>query len=221
LVIEEAQMRLNEILDGLREDTAAQPAVYGATEAMFAELRRSGAVRHALSVGDPLPDFMLPDPTGSFVERDEILAEGPLVLTFFRGHWCSACSATVDAMLEALPAMREAGATLLAVTPETGGYAMRDQARTPPGLRILSDVDNGLALACGVAFRVPAHYRGMLAAHGVNLEERQGSTSWFLPIPATFVVDRTGIVRWSFVDVDFMRRADPAAVVEALRALPG
>jgi peroxiredoxin len=189
-------------------------------KAMFAELRRSGAVRHALSVGDPLPDFMLPDPTGSFVERDEILAESPLVLTFFRGHWCSACSA-VDAMLEALPAMREAGATLLAVTPETGGYAMRDQARTPPGLRILSDVDNGLALACGVAFRVPAHYRGMLAAHGVNLEERQGSTSWFLPVPATFVVDRTGIVRWSFVDVDFMRRADPAAVVEALRALPG
>jgi peroxiredoxin len=190
-------------------------------KAMFAELRRSGAVHHALLVGDPLPDFMLPDPTGSFVERDEILAEGPLVLIFFRSHWCSACSATVDAMLEALPAMREAGATLLAVTPETGGYAMRDQARTPPGLRILSDVDNGPALACGVAFRVPAHYRGMLAAHGVNLEERQGSTSWFLPVPATFVVDRTGIVRWSFVDVDFMRRADPAAVVEALRALPG
>ncbi|MBP0446579.1 AhpC/TSA family protein [Roseomonas sp. SSH11] len=214
-------MRLSEILDGIRTGAEETPAVMAAIREAVAELRRNGTGLHALTVGEPFPDFMLPCPTGRLVERDELLATGPLVVTFFRGHWCPICVAALDAMLECLPAMRERGAGLVAVSPETSGNALRPGFKAPPGFRFLSDVDNGLALSCGIAFKTPPAYRALLSREGCDLAERQGSSAWFLPVPATFLVDREGIVRWSFVDVDFTRRAEPAEVLAALRALPG
>ncbi|SHJ30196.1 Peroxiredoxin [Roseomonas rosea] len=213
-------MRLSEILDGIRDGAADSPGVMAAIKEAVAELRRNGTGLHALSVGEPFPDFMLPCPTGHLVERDELLEKGPLVVTFFRGHWCRICVAALDSMLECLPAMRAEGASLVAVSPETSGNALRPGFKAPPGFRFLSDVDHGLALACGVAFKTPAAYRSLLSRDKLDLGERQGSSSWFLPVPATFVVDREGIVRWSFVDVDFTRRAEPDDVLAALRALP-
>lgn len=214
-------MRLSDILDGIRDGAAESPAVMAAIKEAVAELRRNGTGLHALTVGEPFPDFMLPCPTGQLVERDELLAKGPLVVTFFRGHWCPACAAALDAMLQSLPTMRELGASLIAVSPETRGQALRPGFQAPPGFRFLSDVDHGLTLACGIAFKTPAAYRGLLQGDGLDLSERQGSPSWFLPVPATFVVDREGIVRWSFVDVDFTRRAEPEDILNALRALQG
>jgi len=43
-----------------------------------------------------------------------------------------------------------------------------------------------------------------------------GSDSWFLTVPATFAIDREGIVRFAFVEPDFRLRADPEEVIAAL-----
>ena len=74
-------------------------------------------------------------------------------------------------------------------------------------------------MACGVVFRAPETYRRRLQARGVDLAERQGNAGWFLPVPASFVVDRSGIVRWAVMDVDFTRRAEPDDILGALAAL--
>jgi peroxiredoxin len=183
------------------------------------ELRRTGAADHALRVGEPFPDFLLPDAEGRLVELADLLATGPAVLTFFRGDWCPFCRTALDALEATLPQLRAAGAGLAAVMPETGGRALDAKRRHRLGYRVLADVDHGLAMACGIAFRVPRPYRAAMDAAGIDLGERQGSAAWFLPVPATFVIDRAGILRWSFVELDFTRRAQPAAIVEAVRAL--
>jgi peroxiredoxin len=219
VLAEEIGMTLTRTLDGMREEMADSPGLHERVAETVAELKRNGAALHAIGVGDPFPDFLLPDPAGSLVERDELLAEGPIVVTFFRGHWCSFCVAAVDALVEALPAMRQLGARLVAVTPETGGQAQRAGCCSQPGFNILADVDHGLALSCGIAFKSPTPLRELLTGRGLDLMVRQGSEAWFLPVPATFVVDRDGIVRWSFVDVDFTRRAEPSEVLAALRGL--
>ena len=54
-----------------------------ATEA----LRQSGIVDHSLSVGDTMPAFTLPNATGRLVSSAELLANGPLVVSFYRGGW--------------------------------------------------------------------------------------------------------------------------------------
>jgi peroxiredoxin len=198
----------------------AAEADAGAFAATIEEMRRAGAGAHALRVGEPFPDFLLPDAEGRLVERADLIAEGPAVITFYRGDWCPTCTEALGKLEHAAREVEAAGATLTAVAPETAGRALAAKTHYRLGFRVLADVDHGLAMACGLAFRVPLPYRGLLRRAGVDLAERQGNAGWFLPLPATFVLDRAGIVRWSFVDVDFSKRASPAEVVAAIRALP-
>lgn len=212
-------MTLREKLDAERARRMARPEVREAFEESLAELHRTRAAGAALRPGDSFPDFLLPDTEGRLVARDDLLADGPVVVTFFRGEWCPYCRLTLDALEAALPDMRAAGATLAAITPETGGRALDAKRKHRAGYRVLADVDSGLAAACGVAFRVPYAYRRLLLSVGIDLAQRQGNSAWLLPVPAAFVLDRGGAVAWAHVDADFTRRAEPAEVVAALRAL--
>lgn len=213
-------MKLFERLLAERRARMAVAEVRDAYDAMMAELRQTDFLAHALRVGDAFPDFLLPDAEGRLVSCDDLLARGRLVVTFFRGTWCPYCAVTLDALQDALPRIEALGATLAAITPETGGRALEMKRQHRAGYAVLADVDQGLAMACGVVFRAPEPYRRLLESRGVDLSERQGNAAWFLPVPATFLVDRKGIVRWRFVDVDFTRRAEPDDVVAALAALP-
>lgn len=215
----EVLMTLREKLEATRASRMAIPEVREAVIEALAELTSVGAGGTALRPGDAFPDFLLPDTENRLVARDDLLAGGPAVVAFFRGEWCPYCRLTLDALEAALPDMQAAGATLAAVTPETGGLALDAKRKHRAGYRVLTDVDSGLAAACGVAFRVPGAYRRLLLSAGIDLAQRQGNAAWLLPVPAAFVLDRGGAVAWAHVDADFTRRAEPAEVVAALRAL--
>ena len=62
---------------------AAIEVMHRATE----ELRRSGQAERALGVGACAPPFALPNQDGQIIDSADLLARGPLVVTFFRGHW--------------------------------------------------------------------------------------------------------------------------------------
>jgi hypothetical protein len=51
------------------------------------DLRNSGIVHRALKVGDAAPAWELSDSSGAIIRPRELLAKGPLILTFFRGVW--------------------------------------------------------------------------------------------------------------------------------------
>lgn len=211
--------RLIERLDELRKQRSKITDAHAAYLAMIAELRRTPFLKHALRLGDIFPDFLLPNAEGRLVSRDDLLAQGPLVVTFFRGTWCPYCAIQLAALQEALPAIAAAGGSLVAVTPETSGRAAEIKGRHGAHYEIVADVDQGLGAACGIVFRTPEPYRRLLESRGVDLADRQGHGGWFLPVPATFVVDRSGVVRWAFMDIDFTRRAEPDDILAALTAL--
>ena len=173
----------------------------------------------ALKAGDRMPDFLLPDADGHLVDSHDLLAEGPLVVTFVRGTWCPYCAATLDALEDVLPGIADAGGALVALTPETGGRAQELSRSRGLHTRVLADVDLVVAMAFGIVFRVPPLYSALLRSRGIDLAERSGNPAWFLPVPATFLVRRDGVIARSWVDIDFTRRAEPADVLDALRAL--
>jgi peroxiredoxin len=208
---------LRERLD--RSRFGMNEAVRAAYEAMLAELARSGLIEHVIRPGQHFPDVALPSAGGELVQLSELWCEGPLIVTFFRGEWCPYCRLMLAALEEALPEIEAVGARLVAITPETGGRALTVRQRHGNRYEVLSDVDCGLGLRCGVVFRTPAAYRDLLLSYGNDLAERHGNSAWFLPVPATFVLDREGVVRWRFAEVDFTRRAEPADIIAALRRL--
>jgi len=214
-------MSLGDDLDKIREHGAANEKIRFAYESMVGQLGRAEAAGRALKIGDTMPSFLLPNAEGRLVFSDDLLRQGPLVVNFFRGNWCPYCRRTLEALETALPAIEGSGGHLVALTPDTGSHFAETKGRHALTYDILSDVDSAVGLQFGVLFRAPEPYRELLASLGIDLEERHGNSGWFIPIPATFVVDQSGVIRYAFVNVDFTRRAEPEEVVDVLRALSG
>jgi len=212
-------MSLREKLDAVREKGLQDESVKHAYEAFVGQLTKAKTADLALKLGDPMPAFVLPNAEGRLIESDVLLAESPLVVNFFRGDWCPYCRTMLQAYQAALPAIAEAGGKLVTITPDTGASSSTVKHKHDLHFEVLSDPDSAIALRFGVAFRVPDPYRELLLSRGLDLADRHGNAGWFIPMPATFVVDRGGIIRYAFADVDFTYRAEPDAIVAALRSL--
>ncbi len=210
---------LQDMLDHLHETRMARPAARSAHHDAVARLGRAGVPAGALQPGDAAPDFLLPDAEGRLVALEDLLAAGPLVLTFFRGGWCPYCDLTLRAMDRAMPQIAAAGAQFAAVWPETGGLALRTKQERGLGFPVLVDVDNAVALQFGIVFRLPELYRQGLVHAGIDLAARQGNPGWLLPIPATFILTPDRVIRYAFVDGDHAHRATPEIILGQLDRL--
>jgi peroxiredoxin len=199
-----------------RREIAVWNAAY---EEMVAILNRRGFVEHVLAEGEPFPDFVLPSAEGRLVSLASLLERGPVIISFFRGEWCPFCRLMLAALTEALPEIEAAGASLVALTPETGGLPLTMKQYHGARFEVLSDVDYGVGLSASVIFKIPKLYRARLEASKLNFVERHGNAAWFLPIPATFILTQNGVVAWRFVDADFSHRAEPADIIDAVRTL--
>jgi peroxiredoxin len=207
----------------LRAMLEKRPDWYRAILAGLASRLDGAAVPSALAVGDAMPDFVLPDGADDLVFSADLRARGPLVVCFVRGGWCPFCAVTLSAMDVMLPRVEAAGGALLALTPDTLGYGAEIQTRLGLRFKVLSDVDCGVALQFGTAYRVPAEYRDALLRFGIDLHGHHGDGPGLLPMPATFVCDRAGIIRFAHVSGDITERAEPAVIsklVEVLSAAP-
>ena len=211
------QLSLTEVLASLRDK--ASPKWRSLYDALVQHLVDEGAANDALKVGDKIPDFMLASAEGHFVRSADLLAKGPVVLSFYRGRWCPYCSAELDALNAVASRVRDSGATLVAITAEAGGEAIRTKFERKFDFEILCDLDNGLALECGLVFKVTPEVQAAYLERNLDLAKIYGNTSWFLPIPATYVVDAGGIIREAYVNPDFRYRLDPAAIMTAIERL--
>ncbi len=186
----------------------------------FLERLDAGQVAaEACKPGERMPGFLLPNAEGRLVDSSDLLAQGPLVVTFFRGGWCPYCAATLEALEAVLPELTRTGGTLVAMTPETGGRALAMKRERGLHYEVLVDVDLAVAMAFGIVFRTPPLYVELLQRRGINSVEHSGNPAWLLPVPAAFLVGQDGIVLRSWVNVDFTQRAEPTEILEALSGL--
>ncbi len=188
-------------------------------DAFVDRLRAAGAASGSPKVGDAMPPFALPDSRGNFISLYDLIERGPLVLSFYRGSWCPYCRTEMTAWSEATPQLRELGASFAAVTGEVGGKAEAFRHDLHLDGEILCDIDHGLALELGLVVRVNDELRDAYLKFGLDFTRVYGSPAWFLPVPATYVVDAGGTIRFADADVDFRRRAEPAAVLQAVKAI--
>jgi len=196
-----------------------RPVVWAAYEALVEQLACSDAGKAAPAVGERLPAFLLPDSAGQLVASADLLHDGCLVVSFNRGHWCSFCRLELTALADHYPALLAAGARVVSIMPERSGptAALRRELNLPFG--ILSDLDNGYAAGCGLMISLGEKIRKLFLEAGLNLAVSQGNDSFFVPIPATYVIDQDAIILASVVDVDFRRRMAPEEILTALRDL--
>ena len=206
-----------------RRIAAEMPQLSAAYDTLVASLRDRRIGAASLKAGKRMPFFALPNLTGRMISARELQRQGPLVVSFFRGGWCPYCTAELRALQKALPEITGLGARLVAITPDTGTAFAEIGRRHSPGFEVLSDVDQGVGLAFGILFRVPDEILALYRGIGLDLAARHGSLggSSLLPLPATYVIDRKGIIRHAEIEPDFRRRLDPEEILSILRQIVG
>jgi peroxiredoxin len=181
-----------------------------------AEIRQKSLAAHILPVGAKIPEFQLHDHDGKSVSSSDLLAKGRLVLCFIRGRWCPFCVGQVEAMNLIAPEIKQTGAMLAAISPQTvqQSFFMRDQHKLR--FPLFSDAGNNVARQFGLTYRVPDEEQALYKRTFVNLPFVNGDDSWELPIPATYIIDRDGTVLYASADEDYTERPEPADVVRFL-----
>jgi len=208
------------LADKLAEIRAkAGDRIKGINDRLVERLIAAETAEHALKAGDKCPEFSLPTAEGGFERIADVLARGPAVVSFYRGQWCPFCSAELEALHVAEPDIRATGAKLVAITPEAGGLAAKVKRERNFGFDILCDLDNGVALQFGLVFRVPDEAVQFFTDVRHDLSLIYDNDSWFLPIPATYVVAKDGTIAHSYVNPDFRYRLDPSEIVQVLSKL--
>jgi peroxiredoxin len=126
------------------------------------------------------------------VTLEDLLKEGPLAMTFHRGHWCPYCRINTKAFTELQERITSGTAQFAATIPERQEFAARVSAEGKGRFPVLTDVDNGYALSLNLALWVGDEMQKILKSGGRQLPDYQGNNAWVLPIPATFVIDKDG-----------------------------
>lgn len=184
-----------------------------------ARLEAAAIGKDAPKVGEALPPFMMPDQDGHLVSFSELIADGPLVVVFHRGHWCPYCRMTIATLAEVRQQI--ASAQIVAISAETRRFTRRIRAETGADFAFLSDIDAGYAASIGLAIMIDAPLRALLERGGKRVPDFQGTRGWILPVPAVFVVGRDGLIRARHVDPDYRRRMEVSDLIEAVRKSGG
>ena len=188
-----------------------------AVDHLVDRLRQHEVGENAPKPGEQMPNFVLPDEAGQLVSLDALLEKGPVAVTFHRGHWCSYCRINTRALAEAQDQIAAEGGQVAAIMPDREHYTAGLKAESAAPFSILTDFDNGYALSLNLAFWVGAEMQELMTRAGWDVSRSQGSDTWLLPVPATFVVGTDGEVKARFVDPDYRKRMTIEDLLSALR----
>jgi peroxiredoxin len=202
-----------------RKETIAKyvPAdVQAVHERAVAALKAQAIAARALSVGAQAPAFEVQDHNDRRVSSADLRSKGRLVICFIRGRWCPFCVGQMEAINQVASQIAAAGASIVAISPQTEKQAffMRDQHKLT--FSILVDAHNDVARQFGLVYRVPDEQQGLYRSTFVNLPFTNGDTSWELPIPATYIIDRDGTILLAAADEDYTERPEPLEILSFL-----
>jgi peroxiredoxin len=209
---------LAERLDALsKSGQELAPTFAAAVDRLVAHLTQVGAGENAPRIGERMPPFLLPSDDGTLVSLEALLETSPVAVTFHRGHWCPFCRINIHALAVAQKVLRKSG-QIVAIMPERQQYAAEAKSDGKVPFPILTDIDNGYAMSLNLVVWIGDEMTRMMQGQGRVLPAYQGNEAWTLPIPATFVVDRKGIISARFVDPDYRRRMAIEELLAEMRA---
>ncbi|MFM0742201.1 peroxiredoxin-like family protein [Paraburkholderia xenovorans] len=184
-----------------------------------AELIASGQALNAKKAGDKAPEFTLKDPDSHVVSSAELLAKGPLVVSFYRGIWCPYCNLELQALQAASPEIEKRGASVIAISPQTALNSRKSQRDNKLTFPILRDEKSRIAAAFGLRFSLPDYLVELYKGFKNDLPAFNDDPAWVLPMPARYVIGSNGFIAYGEVNPDYTQRPDPSEVLPILDKL--
>ncbi len=183
------------------------------------ELRSPGdpAKVTPLAVGAKAPAFTVLEADGKAFEFTPEKLSKPALLIFYRGGWCPYCNAHLKDLRTVEPQIVKLGYDVLFLSADRPEI-LHSSLKEDMNYRLLSDNQVHAARAFGIAYRLDDATYEKYKGYGIDLEASQGAKHHELPVPAVFIVDRKGIIRFAHTNPDYTVRLDAASVMAAAKA---
>lgn len=208
------QAKLNEI----KQQSIAKfpPEILEVILAANKALEESTIMTKVLKKGDKAPNFTLKDELGQDVELSQLCAKGTVILSFYRGVWWPYCNAELEALQEVHGDIVDAGAQLVAISPQLSKYSKQVVSKNKLTYPVLSDENNNVAEQFGIVFTLPKALQEVYSNFGIDLVRFNGNDHWTLPLAGHFIIDTNGIIQDVAVSHDYTQRPEPKELMTIL-----
>ncbi|NIJ46138.1 peroxiredoxin [Wenyingzhuangia heitensis] len=212
-------MNLTEQLANKKQESASKipQEIYAKMSKATQDLIDKNISNNTPKKGDKITDFKLPNSNGTTVHLSEILSKGKAVISFYRGGWCPYCNLELKALNNILPKLKELGTNLVAITPETPDNSLTTSEKNNLEFDVLTDYNNKYAKELNLVFQLSDEIKNIYNSFNLDIKQHNGNDDYELPMPATFIVDTTGIILYAFVPEDYTTRLDPDEILEILK----
>lgn len=181
------------------------------------ELGNGAIARSMLKVGDIAPAIVLNNVRGESVNLATLLNNGPVIVSFYRGGWCPICNLELKAYQEILPELLSMGASLVAISPEKPTYGLSTVETNALTFEVLCDTGQTVGRAFGLVYDFSNDLKSAYQSFDLDIAARNDTPGeWSLPVSATYVIARSGVIIYAHTDVDYRDRAEPRDVLQAI-----
>lgn len=169
-----------------------------------------------LAVGDKIPPVMLTNADGMEFDLTRLIKNQPTVLIFYRGGWCVYCNRQLSTLRDIETPLQKLGYQIIAVSPDSVEKIRESLKKYDLKYMLLSDGKAQAIQAFGLAYHVDdAAFQDYKKQFGIDLESASGATHHLLPVPAAFVIDKSGVIRYRYFNPDYKVRVDSQALLQA------
>ena len=184
---------------------------------LFARLLSAQEAAEGLFLNSKAPDFKAKDQNGNDFHLKDQLKKGKVVLVFYRGEWSPYCVRMLQKLEDSLQLIRDKGAVLVAVSPETPESIAKTVEKTKAEYAIFHDQDLKIMKAYDVEFEVPENTAKQYRNGGIKLDEINGKNGNYLPVPAIYIIDKEGNVVYRFFNTDYKKRPTVKEILDNLK----
>ncbi|MCA9061742.1 MAG: AhpC/TSA family protein [Planctomycetaceae bacterium] len=172
-----------------------------------------------LKVGQQVPELTLTSTSSEGVSLSSLHKDKPVVLVFFRGGWCPICSRHTAELIKAYPEIQKLGAELVAISPDSAESSKANIEKNSIPFAVYSDSKVQAAGAFGLAFKVDDATVTKYKGFGIDLEKASGQPHHALPIPAVYIVDKSGKITFAHSNPDYRQRLETKTIIAELQKL--
>lgn len=169
-----------------------------------------------LNLNERAPDFNAVDQKGERINLKKQLKKGPVVLIFYRGHWCPHCNKQLKQLEDSIKFIKAMGATILAITPEIHENILKTVAKTKASYSILFDDGLKIMNDYKVAFKVEDKTIEKYKGNGIDFLKVNGNNGPTLPVPAVYIINKKGRIAYRYYDTDPKKRSSIKDILDHL-----
>lgn len=214
-------MSLNKELQKLKTEVlkSLQPDIRKKLITENAKLFSNHIKDKPLPPGSKIPDIIFFDKDLTEIRLTDILKEHHVVLSFFRGAWCPYCNHELLSLAKIHDEIKSKSAKLIAVSPELYEFTEPFIKDNNLDFSFFVDLANKAADKLGLVFSLTPEYREIYHSLNIHLNDLNGNNSWTLPMPATFIISKDGLITSTYINIDYTQRMEPDDILEQLDKL--